>query len=61
MTKKHFVMMAAKFKGLYDSAADVPECRAGIILAVYAFCDVAEDANGRFDRDRFCKAAGIHG
>jgi len=59
MTKKHFVAMAAKFKGLMAAAADSPECKAGIILAVYAFCDVAADVNDQFDRERFCKASGL--
>jgi len=58
MTKKHFEAMAAKFNGLIE-AADSSECKAGITLAVYAFCDVAADANNRFDRERFCKASGL--
>ena len=58
MTKKHFIRMAAEFKGILD-ALDVPEARAGVILSVEAFMRMAQDINGRFDRDRFRKACGL--
>jgi len=62
MTKKHFEAMAAKLRKLMLSAAEHGEAEtaAGIILAGYAFCDVAEEFNERFNRDRFAAAAGLH-
>jgi hypothetical protein len=60
MSKKHFVRMAAEFKTVLE-ALDMPEARAGVILAIEAFMRMAEDCNGRFDRDRFRRACGLEG
>jgi hypothetical protein len=58
MSRKHFIAMAAEFKAILDSL-DVPEARAGVILAIEAFMRVAASINGRFDRGRFRSACGL--
>jgi hypothetical protein len=50
--------MAAEFKSILD-ALEVPEARAGVILAIEAFMRLAADCNAHFDRDRFRTACGL--
>jgi hypothetical protein len=58
MTKKHFIEMAEEFRFALE-ATDMPEARAGVILAIEGFIRVARSVNSQFNRDRFRRACGL--
>lgn len=70
MTKQHFVAIAAGFKNQVEALSQLPT-NAGYTPAmrefglnvikdnVAMFCNVASDANPRFDRARFLAACGL--
>ena len=70
MTKRHFEAIASGFKNQIEALAHLPtnagytptmrEFALNVIKdSVAMFCNVAQDANPRFDRARFLAACGL--
>lgn len=58
MSRKHYTKFAAEVAHRIKTADDGPE-RAGVLSMARGMIEVFEADNPRFDRDRFCIAAGI--